>query len=66
MYIEEVKAHWDVYQTELVDQFYGGEPKAKKPLTVLRAPPGSIVVPGLAGTLHFYFRAHCFSQLIFI
>ncbi|EMD35089.1 hypothetical protein CERSUDRAFT_97001 [Gelatoporia subvermispora B] len=46
--LEEVKAHWDVYQTELVDQFYGGEPKAKKPLTVLRAPPGSIVVPGLA------------------
>ncbi|OCH91347.1 hypothetical protein OBBRIDRAFT_792396 [Obba rivulosa] len=46
--LEHVHAHWDVYQTELVNQFYGGEPKAKKPLTVVRAPPGSIVVPGLA------------------
>lgn len=47
---EEVQAQWDVYQTELVNKFYGGEPKAKKPLKVVRPPPASIVVPGLAGT----------------
>ena len=46
---EEVQAQWDIYQTELVNRFYGGEPKAKKPLKVVRPPSGSIVVPGLAG-----------------
>lgn len=46
---EEVQAHWDLYQTELVNKFYGGEPKAKKPLKIVRPPSGSIVVPGLAG-----------------
>ncbi|KAI0718483.1 amidohydrolase family-domain-containing protein [Fomitopsis betulina] len=46
--LQEVQAHWDLYQTELVNKFYGGEPKAKKPLKIVRPPSGSIVVPGLA------------------
>ncbi|KZT68098.1 hypothetical protein DAEQUDRAFT_790892 [Daedalea quercina L-15889] len=46
--LEEIQEEWDVYQTELVNKFYGGEPKAKKPLKVIRPPSGSIIVPGLA------------------
>ena len=47
--LEEVQSSWDEYQNELVRKFYGGEPKAKKPLPVYNAPPNSIIVPGLAG-----------------
>ncbi|EKM52572.1 uncharacterized protein PHACADRAFT_261074 [Phanerochaete carnosa HHB-10118-sp] len=39
---------WDEYQTELVNKFYGGEPKAKKSLSLLETKQGSIIVPGLA------------------
>ncbi|KAI0668833.1 amidohydrolase family-domain-containing protein [Trametes maxima] len=46
--LAEIQAHWDDYQNELIRKFYGNEPKAKKPLPVLRAPSDSIVVPGLA------------------
>ncbi|KAH9921109.1 amidohydrolase family-domain-containing protein [Fomitopsis serialis] len=46
--LESVQAEWDIYQTELIHKFYGGEPKAKKPLQVIRPPSGSIIVPGLA------------------
>ncbi|GJE95765.1 amidohydrolase [Phanerochaete sordida] len=45
---DDIARAWDAYQVELVNKFYGGEPKAKKPLTVRATPPGSIVVPGLA------------------
>lgn len=45
---DDIARAWDAYQVELVNRFYGGEPKAKKSLTVLATPPGSIVVPGLA------------------
>lgn len=45
---EEIMHVWDEYQLELVNKFYGGEPKAKKALTVLETKPGSIIVPGLA------------------
>jgi predicted amidohydrolase YtcJ len=46
--IDEILKSWDEYQAEIVKKFYGGEPKAKKPLTVYNTPQGSIVVPGLA------------------
>ncbi|TFY52750.1 hypothetical protein EVJ58_g9837 [Rhodofomes roseus] len=44
----EIQAEWDVYQIDLVNKFYGGESKAKKPLKVIRPPSGSIIIPGLA------------------
>lgn len=44
-----MQSSWDEYQNELVRKFYGGEPKAKKPLPVYNAPANSIIVPGLAG-----------------
>ncbi|KIP09425.1 hypothetical protein PHLGIDRAFT_102850 [Phlebiopsis gigantea 11061_1 CR5-6] len=44
----DILAQWDLYQDEVVRKFYGGEPKAKKPLHIYQTPPGSIVVPGLA------------------
>ncbi|KAH9837926.1 amidohydrolase family-domain-containing protein [Rhodofomes roseus] len=46
--LEEIQAEWDVYQIDLVNKFYGGESKAKKPLKVIRPPSGSIIIPGLA------------------
>ncbi|EED78577.1 predicted protein [Postia placenta Mad-698-R] len=46
--LDQIQEAWDVYQTELIHKFYGGEAKAKKPLKVVHAPKGSIVVPGLA------------------
>ncbi|PCH43061.1 hypothetical protein WOLCODRAFT_132641 [Wolfiporia cocos MD-104 SS10] len=46
--LNQINEHWDAYQTELINKFYGGEPKAKKPLRIVRPPTGSIVVPGLA------------------
>ncbi|KZT05240.1 uncharacterized protein LAESUDRAFT_235657 [Laetiporus sulphureus 93-53] len=46
--IDDIRTHWDGHQTRLVNTFYGGEPQAKKPLTVLHTPKGSIIVPGLA------------------
>ena len=45
----EVQQSWDEYQNELIHKFYGGEPKAKKPLPIFNAPPDSIIVPGLTG-----------------
>ncbi|CCM03220.1 uncharacterized protein FIBRA_05344 [Fibroporia radiculosa] len=46
--MDELHTYWDMYQNELVNKFYGGESKAKKPLTIVNTSMGSIVVPGLA------------------
>lgn len=48
MSLEDILEQWDIYQDEIVKRFYGGEPKAKKPLHIYRTQPGSIIVPGLA------------------
>ncbi|THH33281.1 hypothetical protein EUX98_g931 [Antrodiella citrinella] len=46
--LDEVGLVWDAYQNETIKKFYGNEPTAKKPMTVLATSPGSIIVPGLA------------------
>ncbi|KAL6308903.1 amidohydrolase family-domain-containing protein [Sparassis latifolia] len=43
-----LQVQWEEYQNALIARFYGNEPSAKKPLTIIRPVPGSIVVPGLA------------------
>lgn len=48
---DDVKTRWDIYQTELIQKFYGNEPSAKKPLNLLHLPANSIVIPGIHGTL---------------
>lgn len=54
--LDDVLESWDKYQDDIVKKFYGGEPKAKKPLTIYDAPQGSIVVPGLSDA-----HAHLFQ-----